>query len=351
LNDQQQSRVRNAGPFLFDGKDIGASAFVIWGRWHERGRCSLSKGKKVSPDQVPNSAVAPPVRIAVAFATVGRPEVIVETIAEIRRQTRRPDEILVSAPTEKDVGGLATTHPDVMLLIGRLGSSPQRNHLLENLPTADIVVFLDDDFVPSPRYLEFVEQIFVRNPDVVMTTGRVLADGILGPGIDFAKARSVLEATAAEPYDVDDLCAAYNGYGCNMAVRLDVTRRHDIRFDERLPLYAWLEDVDFSRQLAKYGRIVKTAATRGVHLGVKRGRQTGTRLGYSQIANPIYLMRKGTCSPRKALSLAGRNVMANLLKSLMPEPYVDRRGRLSGNSRAFFDLLMGRLDPGRVLSL
>ena len=41
------------------------------------------------------------------------------------------------------------------------------------------------------------------------------------------------------------------------------------RFDENLPLYGWLEDVDFCRQLARYGRIVKNIRLIGVHLGSK----------------------------------------------------------------------------------
>ncbi|MDQ0391445.1 glycosyltransferase [Labrys monachus] len=308
-------------------------------------------GQAVAADGQPGPAPARPARLAVALATIGRPDVVVRTVGEIKAQTRRPDEILVCAPTERDVGNIADLHPDVRLLIGRLGLTTQRNYLMENLEAADIVVFLDDDFIPDAHYLEFVETLFARYPDVVMTTGRVLADGILGPGLDFASARTAIDAAAGDPHDIEDVRDVYNGYGCNMAIRLDPVRRHNIRFDEKLPLYGWLEDVDFSRQLARYGRIIKAAATRGVHLGVKGGRQTGTRLGYSQIANPFYLMRKGTCSPAKALTIAARNVLANLVRSIRPEPHVDRRGRISGNSRALLDLLTGRLSPGRVLSL
>ena len=79
-----------------------------------------------------------------------------------------------------------------------------------------------------------------------------------------------------------------------MSVRLDLARRHRLTFDEQLPLYGWLEDVDFSRRVAGYGRVVKVSAARGVHLGVKAARQRGVQLGYSQVANPVYLMRKGT---------------------------------------------------------
>ena len=107
------------------------------------------------------------------------------------------------------------------------------------------------------------------------------------------------------------------------------------QFDEALPFYAWQEDIDFSRQLASFGRIVRADALTGVHLGVKRGRTSGVRFGYSQIANPIYFIRKGTVS----LSFGGRtmtkNLLANVIRTLHPEAHIDRRGRLKGNILAF----------------
>jgi GT2 family glycosyltransferase len=69
-------------------------------------------------------------------------------------------------------------------------------------------------------------------------------------------------------------------------------RPNDVMFDERLPLYGWQEDVDLSRRLAAFGTVVKVPAARGVHLSVKLGRNSGVRLGYSQIANPLYLSFK-----------------------------------------------------------
>jgi hypothetical protein len=89
----------------------------------------------------------------------------------------------------------------------------------------------------------------------------------------------------------------------------------------------------------------------GVHLGVKSGRLPGTRLGYSQIANPLYLLRKGTYSPTKCFAQIGRNLAANLAHSLVPEPFVDRRGRLKGNCKALKDLFSGTLRPEEVLKL
>jgi len=178
----------------------------------------------------------------------------------------------------------------------------------------------------------------------------VIADGIKGPGIDLDTARSIVAACATGAVDTT-FELVEDAYGCNMAVRLAAARAMQCRFDERLPLYGWMEDVDFSRQLARHGRIVRLAGARGVHLGIKQGRQSGVRLGYSQIANPIYLSRKGTCPWPRSLRLMSRNIAANLLRSLTPEPYVDRAGRVAGNLKAFGDLIAGRLDPGRVLEL
>ena len=82
-----------------------------------------------------------------------------------------------------------------------------------------------------------------------------------------------------------------------MIVRTAPVLAHGLRFDENLPLYGWLEDIDFARSIAPYGRVVKSMLLRGVHLGVKRGRTSGVKLGYSQIANPLYMLEKGHFVP------------------------------------------------------
>jgi GT2 family glycosyltransferase len=297
----------------------------------------------------PASAQQSLLRIAVGIATVGRPEILHKTLTRLKGQTRRADAIIVSTPTVEDVAGVAEAFPDVALIVSEQGLPRQRNAILDHLDGFDVVVFLDDDFIPAPDYLAALDVIMTENPDIVMTTGFVLRDGILGPGLTFKDADSVLADAAFDEAD-KTLAPVADGYGCNMSARLSAVREYRVRFDETLPLYAWLEDVDFSQQLARGGRIVKAHATRGVHLGVKSGRQRGLKLGYSQIANPIYLSRKGTCPWRRSLFLMSRNIAANALKTLRPEPWVDRRGRLLGNLRAIADLVTGRLDPRKVLS-
>ena len=286
-------------------------------------------------------------RLAVGIATIGRPALLGAVLEELTRQTRSPDRIIVCAPTADDVAGISADHIDV--IIGPRGLTRQRNAIIDRLDDCDLLQFFDDDFVPATTYLAEIERAFTADPGVAMITGEVIADGIIGPGFDIAEARRRLAANAIGGGDA--LQPVENGYGCNMAVRLAAVRAAQCRFDERLPLYGWLEDVDFSRQLAREGRIAKLAAARGVHLGVKQGRQSGVRLGYSQIANPIYLSRKGTCPWSRTLRQMGRNVAMNLARSLNPEPYVDRAGRFAGNLKAMRDLMTGRLDPQRILEL
>ncbi|HVH01589.1 MAG TPA: family 2 glycosyl transferase, partial [Amaricoccus sp.] len=89
----------------------------------------------------------------------------------------------------------------------------------------------------------------------------------------------------------------------------------------------------------------------GVHLGVKGGRTSGVRFGYSQIANPIYLTRKGTGTLTWAVCMVARNLLANFARSLWPEPHIDRVGRLKGNVIGLAHALTGRIDPRNIVGL
>jgi hypothetical protein len=109
--------------------------------------------------------------------------------------------------------------------------------------------------------------------------------------------------------------------------------------------------IDFTSQLKKFGRVVGLSTLIGVHLGTKFGRESGVRLGYSQVVNPVYLMRKGTVPAKYALEIIGRNIAANAIKSFWPEPYADRRGRLKGNLLAASHLFLGRIEPEYILKL
>jgi glycosyltransferase involved in cell wall biosynthesis len=291
-----------------------------------------------------NATPQAPRRVCVGLATRGRPRQIGEIVSRMRRQTQPAATILVVCVEPADVEGLADA-PDLRVVYAAPGLTRQRNAVLDNLPDdTDYVVFFDDDFVPDDRWLEVVAAQFEADPTIVGVTGHVVADGILGPGLTFEEAAVAVQTASRD--GLDWRLDGYSPYGCNMAFRVGAIEGR--RFDERLVLYGWLEDRDFGARLADAGRLVKLGAAFGAHMGVKRGRVSGKRLGYSQIVNPVYLNAKGSMSTRSAARQALRNVAANLAKSPWPERYIDRRGRLLGNALALVDLAKGVCEPERA---
>lgn len=287
------------------------------------------------------------VRIVVGIATRGRPEILLETLRELGRQTRPADRIIVSHLDQTDILG-ANGLPGVEFLTSAAGLPYQRNTVLDAISDEDFVLFLDDDFLPAPRYIEATLAAFHKAGNVVVTTGHLWADGAKGPGLDVAAARDILARHCADGTRAGTR-PTFNGYGCNMAFRLEPVRAQSLRFDERLPLYAWYEDIDMCRRLGLHGDVVEVLGACGVHLGIKQGRGSGRRLGYSQVVNPLYLWRKGSYPWSHAWRSVGRHILINLVRALRPEPWVDRRGRLIGNSLALLDVVRGRAKPERVL--
>jgi len=287
-------------------------------------------------------------RIAVIIPSLGRSSIVAKLVEILKDQTRPPDLICV-AVTKIEDGPARPDNHKINVIISSIGSCAQRNAGLDQIKgKADIVVFLDDDFVPSPNYLANVEQIFHERPEVAGITGVVLKDGVKGPGLSFEDARAIIENHHKAPGST----AEYEKnraslYGCNMAFRAPAIK--DARFDERLPLYGWLEDIDFSARAKKSGFLIKTGKLTGVHLGVKGGRTSGVRFGYSQIANPVYLYRKGTMTLHHAANNIGRNIVSNHARALAPEPHIDRWGRVRGNWLAIADILRGRITPERIV--
>ncbi|CAH0342895.1 glycosyltransferase [Rhizobium sp. CECT 9324] len=296
-----------------------------------------------------NSMRRSEMKIIVGIPSAGRRDIVAAVLPHLSQQIRQPDEIIICVPTADDVDATALPRLPcpVRVLVSQRGSCRQRNAILDAAPDADIVLFLDDDFLLSPNYLSEMEHLFLKNPDVDISTGTVIADGITGPGIAVTKGLELLRSTP-EPNDETPISTTYNGYGCNLAVRMSAVHIGGLRFDENLPLYGWLEDVDFSRVAARYGRVVTSPRLIGVHLGTKVGRTSSLRFGYSQIANPIYLMRKETMSLRHATTQMGRNLLANLFKVWRPEPWIDRKGRLSGNLLGLRHLVTGQLAPRNI---
>jgi GT2 family glycosyltransferase len=288
-------------------------------------------------------------KLGLVIASHGRADILQPMLLHLMAQHRVPDDIVLSVVEPSDIPEI-NNFANLRKVFGDAGLTRQRNRGLAYLVnTTDVVIFIDDDFIVGDNYFSNMELVFSQDNSIIGVTGEVIADGAKSPGFTFEEglrlAEQYLDQENATPA-THEIKAAY---GCNMAFRTAIIG--SARFDERLPLYGWQEDIDFCGTLRSHGRIVKTNRVWGVHLGTKRGKGSEVRLGYSQMVNPAYIVRKGNMPFTFALRLAGKNFLANLLKSIRPESYIDRRGRLRGNLIGILHLITGRFTPEYILKM
>jgi GT2 family glycosyltransferase len=294
--------------------------------------------------------VSPPLRIGVILATKGRPQVLNRLLGWLEQQTLPPAVVVVSATDSADTDGSIVTSLPVEYVYGSAGLCRQRNRALERIKDrADVVVFFDDDFAPAATWLAGCEIAFASDDNIVGMSGLVLRDGARAEEISWDEATRLVNAAGPADVGTPILSKRTGLYGCNMAYRLSAIRH--FRFDERLVLYGWLEDKDFSRLISKAGRLVECATMVGVHLGVKSGRVSGRKFGYSQVVNAWYLHKKGILSSSEAWSNIGKALLANGAKSFRAEKDIDRLGRFGGNLIGVRDVVLGRGLPERAAEL
>jgi GT2 family glycosyltransferase len=231
--------------------------------------------------------------------------------------------------------------PGIEIVISERGLPIQRNTGLKFVaPQVSIVSFLDDDVELARDYLANIRSILDARSEIVLLDGAVVQDG----NISRKEAIALLDQEKRSPGEHSDLRYASHAYGCNMTVRREVADR--VLFDERLKLYAWLEDADFGRRCLAYGKCANAAAARIVHLAVKSGRVNSRQFGFAQIMNPYYLTKKGVVSRSSLLREHWwRALASNLLHLFRNDQEIDRIGRIKGNGLAWYLILRGRCEP------
>ncbi len=294
-------------------------------------------------------------KVAVIICSVGRPAVLHDTVCSVRRQQLAPAQILIVSPSLDHVLPDTLALPGVLFVSSTLGSSTQRNRGLESMdPGADLVAFLDDDMELCPSYLFQMSRLFCAHPELVIACGNLLHDGGRSSLITREEARRLChEEDEKDPESVGLSYVPLDwAYGCNMIARSASVG--EVRFDERLPLYAWLEDSDYGFRctIGRHGPVTCLSA-KGVHLGWRGGRTSGVRFGFSQIVNPLYLWRKARVFPLRHIIIQYwlRCLAGNILGIVTRDTKWDRLGGLKGNLLGFRHLLSGGCDPGRIVQM
>ena len=296
--------------------------------------------------------------IAVVLCSKGRPTSLHETVQSVLAQTKLPQIILISSPNVSNIAAETLRLPLVSFIKAPLGLCHQRNCAIDVLsPAAEIVAFLDDDVELTPSYLSLMNKLFEENKDVIVASGHMLHDG--GRGSYMSREAALDLCRAHEQPDElrqqQTISIIDSGYGCNMLVRRSAIGTK--RFDENLPLYAWLEDRDFSVRCAREGvgaeSMVELQGAALVHLGSRAAKVSGVRLGFSTIVNPLYLHRRSRIFSLRyvVVNYWLRCLVGNVLGLLARDPDYDRLGLLKGNIIGLFHVVTGRCDPTYILKL
>jgi GT2 family glycosyltransferase len=289
--------------------------------------------------------------IAVVIASTQRADILSKTLVSVTNQSRRADEIIVSVTSETDFP--EKPFPSyVRRILSRPGASAQRNAGVDALMSRPLfVAFLDDDLVLHSDYLKNMERIFISKPQAMLVMGHLLANG----NISFDEAQNLAAfppdcgANAGRYYPVR---GTYGGvYGANMCVRFSLLESE--RFDERLPLYSMMEDVDIGTRARQYGEVGYYFGSMAVHLRAESGRINLRAHGFAEVMNPMYLGCKGTIPKWDAiLKFVLRTPVANaVLACIQHQRRFERWQRLVGNLYALGYILRCRIEPELILEL
>ncbi|WP_295695552.1 glycosyltransferase family 2 protein [Lapillicoccus sp.] len=284
--------------------------------------------------------------IAVVLASAGRSALLAEALQTCRRQTTLFVGV-VSVPDDASLPDDRSLLEGWQVVTGTRGLAAQRNAGLRVLDDeVELVAYFDDDAVLHPDYLRRAGAFMAEHPGVVAMTGRVALDGVTKAEIPLGQAETVLR-------EIDDWPPSGQWrpgrtlYGANFVARTSVARGE--LFDERLPLYSWLEDHDFARRCLRHGVVAHVDDCVIVHrAAASGGREAHKRLGYSQFMNPWYLWRKGSFPLWLMVEQIFRVLAKNIVRSTGGPESGWRRERLVGNLMGVGDAARGRVTPERI---
>jgi GT2 family glycosyltransferase len=273
---------------------------------------------------------------SVIIASRGRPEILKATLGSIWNQDDTPDEVIISVVENSDLP-ISFNSELVKVLIGSAGLCAQRNLGLKSINSHSYLVsFMDDDLELAPDYFSEVRSAFSNGSAIAGANGNILNEGC-----SREEAKSILSHDR-KCQDIKLMQSLKSLYGCNMHFRKEYAIKE--QFDERLLLYAWLEDYDYSSRVSKHGPLVFIPTAKLCHLKEPSGRIDNKKFGFAQIMNPFYIHRKGLLQMSEYIKMHFLKViLSNMLKVIKLEPagYY----RIIGNMVAIKLILKGKILP------
>jgi GT2 family glycosyltransferase len=180
-------------------------------------------------------------------------------------------------------------------------SLPVARNLGVKLALGDIVLFLDDDFMPERNYLDEILKVYETNPAALGVQGYDLNNTerprfwrrlFFLPNVAPGMCRVIPSIRSVYPLAPDTVIACEWLVGCNAAYRRSILS--DFPGDENLIKYSFAEDFDQSYRIFKRypNSLWLTPAARGRHKRSPAGRAASREHTYLTEVYGLYLFYK-----------------------------------------------------------
>ena len=328
----------------------------------ERGECAATtRPDGEDPPLVPG--------LAVVICTYRRPDSVRRFVDSLSSQSEPVDElIIVDASPDDATERMLCEHPGLERSTRSMryvradgpaaGLTRQRNTALR-LVTRDLVAFFDDDVILRPGCLAELQRAFREAGDDVVGVGAYIENDEARPSalwriraslgiVPSLRPGSYTRSGISIPWrflaPTDDLVDGDWLPGCSMAWRTAPAR--GLGFNESFHGYANGEDLEFSRGMARHGRIVVAGRARLLHMNDAGGRPDMFQMGYIGMRNQLYIHR--TWLPRRTRLDVAYWTYASVMDTLVrcvslakPRNYGVRWSFVRGRIRFLHDLVTG----------
>ena len=243
--------------------------------------------------------------VAAVLSTKNRYEELRRCLDSLRRQTRKPDElVVVDADADDRIRALVESQAPIFSSVRYLpfpsSLTQARNHGIKN-SASDIVVFIDDDLVLEPDFIREIAKPIEEREDLAGATGNITnhprTSGCLKKGIQYF---------FQLPYDGDGTFRLSGAPTTTCGLPEDrlvefmpggitAWRRtvfSEFLFDESLPGLGINEDVDFSYRVSRKWKNFYASGARAAHERPSLDREGTLAYLRLELASYWYLYRK-----------------------------------------------------------
>lgn len=239
--------------------------------------------------------------LSLVICTYNRPNEVMRLLQSIDVQTVEPLEVLVIDASDP---GRLMPYPRCARIAAPKGLTVQRNIGL-NAARDEVVVFVDDDAILTPRCLEAIQRAFLQDDRIGAVTGRIIADDntsrrqrsklslacIFGLGQSNGNGRFKLSGFPSLPsWEVEGSTEVL--FGGLMAFRAQALREVG-GFDEHLTGYGFMEDQDIAARIRAAGWEMRyLPGATFYHKPAPGGRDDPKMSASMKVINSRYLLEK-----------------------------------------------------------